>query len=305
MTPQSDETNNWRDRAAELLRLGLAELDNERYESAAQMLLDSLTVYEAHRDEEGSLSVATYLGFALYEQGQNDRAVSVWEEILRRGTSLPTVYALLAKHYKRLGQEEEVQRIFEALRRTGTQQIGGADHDRGTPAGRAEEAAPGTPAPYAGSSPHILIADDEESIRQILSRFLTEKGYEVEVACDGEEALLAILHHHPALVLMDVYMPRRTGLDVLLKMRAEGIDTPVIVISGYANAAFVQDGLALGAEFLPKPIELEDLAGAVKYLLAGAQPAAQPTPPTETSVETPPAETASTPPPNRPPDDSV
>lgn len=264
MTPQTSDANNWKSRAAELLRLGLEELENERYESAAQMLLDSLTVYEGHRDEDGSLSVATYLGFALYEQGQHDRAVSVWEEILRRGTPLPTVYALLAKHYKRLGQEEEVQRIFEALRKSGALEPEGAAHHQRPPAGDPES---GHPARSAGSSPLILVADDEKSIREILKRFLTGKGYEVEVASDGEEALLAILHHRPALVLMDVYMPKRTGLDVLLKMRAEGIDTPVIVISGYANASFVQDGLALGAEFLPKPISLDDLECAVQYLL--------------------------------------
>jgi len=274
MTPQDPTNDTWKDRAAELLRLGLEELENERYESAAQMLLDSLTVYEAHFDEEGSLSVATYLGFALYEQGRHEAAVSVWEEILRRGTSLPTVYALLAKHYKRLGQEEEVQRIFEALRkagsRTGSQEPERASPDHGPVVGVDQTGQPGAPAPTDGS-PRILVADDEEGVRQILKRFLVSLGYEVDLARDGEEALLAILHHRPALVLMDVYMPKRTGLDVLLKMRAEGINTPVIVISGYANAAFVQDGLALGAEFLPKPIDLEDLGGAVKYLLSGAQ----------------------------------
>jgi len=297
MTPQNHDEDTWKDRAAELLRLGLEELDNERYESAAQMLLDSLTVYEAHRDEEGSLSVATYLGFAIYEQGQHERAVSVWEEILRRGTSLPTVYALLAKHYQRLGQEEEVQRIFEALRQTGAQEPEGAGLDQGPLADRVEGTASDALAPCSGGGPRILVADDEASIREILERFLTEWGYEVELACDGEEALLAILHRHPDLILMDVYMPKRTGLDVLLKMRAEGIETPVIVISGYANASFVRDGLALGAEFLPKPIDLKDLESAVKYLLSGAQP--------EASAESPPAGTASPPPPDRPPGDAL
>ncbi len=295
MTPQDQKDDTWKDRAAELLRLGLEELDNERYESAAQMLLDSLTVYEAHRDEEGSLSVATYLGFALYEQGQHERAVSVWEEILRRGTSLPTVYALLAKHYKRLGQEEEVQRIFEALRKAEEQQpVPVSLEEQST--GHAEGDASGTPVPSASGSPRILVADDEENIRELMGRLLTDWGYEVELACDGEDALLAILHHHPDLVLMDIYMPKRTGLDVLLKMRAEGIDTPVIVISGYANASFVQDGLALGAEFLPKPIDLDDLESAVKYLLPGVQPG--------TSVESPSPETASPPPSSRPPGDT-
>ena len=270
MSPQNGDENKWSERAAELLRLGLLELDNERYESAARMLLDSLTVYEAHRDEEGSLSVATYLGFALYEQGQRDRAVSVWEEIVRRGSSLPTVYALLAKHYNRLGQEEEVKRVFETLRKTALQDPSPAT--RGSSgqarAGWADET--GAPPLEAKGAPRILIADDEIAICEVLDRFLTELGYEVVLAYDGEEALLSILHHDPDLVLMDVYMPKRSGLDVLLKMRAEGINTPVIVISGYANATFVQDGLALGAEFLPKPVSLADLEGAVKYLLAGA-----------------------------------
>ena len=300
MTPQNHGEDTWKERAAELLRLGLEELDNQRFESAAQMLLDSLTVYEAHGDEDGSLSVATYLGFALYEQGQHDRAVSVWEEILRRGTSLPTVYALLAKHYKRLGQEEEVQRIFEAMRVRGSGDHGqpsssDSGDGKGVASG-AESAARARGARSAEGSHRILVADDEANIRELLERFLTKWGYEVDLACDGEEALLAILHHRPDLILMDVYMPKRTGLDVLLKMRAEGIDTPVIVISGYANASFVQDGLALGAEFLPKPIDIQDLESAVKYLLPGAQP--------EASVESPPQEATSPPPPDRPPGDA-
>ena len=269
MTPEKRMEDTWKSRAAELLRLGLVELDNERYGAAAAMLLDSLTVYEAHRDEEGSLSVGTYLAFALYEQGQHARAVSVWEEILRRGTSLPTVYALLAKHYRRLGQEEEVQRIFEALRKSEEEEDKRPGRRRGPAGSYDEQDTTDAPVPAPRGNPRILVADDEESVREIMRRFLTDCGYEVEVACDGEEALLAILHRRPDLVMMDVYMPKRTGLDVLLKMRAEGINTPVLVISGYANATFVQDGMALGAEFLAKPIDLEDLRKTVKDLLGG------------------------------------
>lgn len=269
MSPEDDGADNWGTRAAELLRLGLAELDNERYESAAQLLLDSLTVYEAHNDEEGSLSVATYLGFALYEQGQQERAVTVWEEIVRRGSNLPTVYALLAKHYKRLGQEEEVKRVFESLRTSAPEDLVPASREAGAGGETGAGAQAGAAAQPPEGGPRILIADDEAVIRELLQRFLSELGYEALVASDGEEALLSILHDRPSLVLMDVYMPKRSGLDVLLKMRAEGISTPVIVISGYANAAFVQDGLALGAEFLPKPIDLADLESAVKYLLGG------------------------------------
>jgi YesN/AraC family two-component response regulator len=79
-------------------------------------------------------------------------------------------------------------------------------------------------------------------------------------------------------------------------MHAEGIDTPVIVISGYASASFVQDGMALGAEFLSKPIDLEKLESVVKSSLAGAQPKA--------SVESPPSGTPSAPLPDRPPGDT-
>jgi CheY-like chemotaxis protein len=301
MTPQNPSTDSWKDRAAELLRLGLEELDNERYESAAQMLLDSLTVYEAHRDEEGSLSVATYLGFALYEQGREDRAVSVWEEILRRGTSLPTVYTLLAKHYKRMGQEEEVRRVFEAMRETGALDSDAPTRsDAGDPRGASGDAGSFARARgerSADGTPLVLVADDEPGICKLMERFLTGLGYEVEVAGDGEEALLAILHRNPDLILMDVYMPKRTGLDVLLKMRAEGMDRPVIMISGYANASFVQDGLALGADFLPKPIDLDDLEGMVKHLLAEGRP--------EASAEDTVSDSTSPPSPDIPPGDTT
>ncbi len=107
---------NWQQRANDLQTLGLSLLEEGKYDDDARHLLDSLALHEAHDDEDGGLSVATYLGVALYERGHLDRVVSIWEEILSRGWKLPTVYALLANHYAGTGQPEEVQRVNEALK---------------------------------------------------------------------------------------------------------------------------------------------------------------------------------------------
>ena len=154
---------NWQQRAGDLQTLGLSLLEEGKYDDAAKHLLDSLALHEAHDDEDGGLSVATYLGVALYECGKLDRAVSIWEEILSRGWKLPTVYALLAKHYAGTGQTEEVQRVNEALQQAEqrVQQAGASVANASTPA---------TP-PNGGS--RILVADDEEGVRTFLVRFLT------------------------------------------------------------------------------------------------------------------------------------
>lgn len=276
MTTEPPNQENWQQRAAELQRLGLAELDRANFASAAQMLLDALTVYEAHADQEQSLAVATYLGFALYEQGDQERAVLVWEEILQSGWDLPTVYALLAKHYSRLGQEDEVKRVYDTLRSIQPREEARAeDAARGPDEDQEPGAIPILSAGLSKPGFRILVADDEHGIRTLIGRFLTQRGYQVELAADGEEALLAILHHNPDLVVLDIYMPKRTGLDILLKIRAEGIDVPIVLISGFADASFVEDGLKLGAEFLPKPLRLRDLEKVVRTIL-GDPPFADP-----------------------------
>jgi len=81
----------------------------------------------------------------------------------------------------------------------------------------------------------ILIADDEPSNRNILEQELNHKGFVVDTACGGREALAKIDSAPPDLVVLDYMMPDLSGLEVLKELRGKGNDTPVIMITAYGS----------------------------------------------------------------------
>ena len=113
----------------------------------------------------------------------------------------------------------------------------------------------------------ILICDDEPSVRELL-RILLGAEYEIDEASDGAEALELMRELEPDLVILDVMMPGRSGLDVLGEIREDpafaGI--PVIVVTAWDHMQ--PDAVAAGADrFFLKPFEAEDLKTAVAELL--------------------------------------
>jgi len=118
----------------------------------------------------------------------------------------------------------------------------------------------------------ILVADDEPSIREILSVQLVRLGYEVVAAADGVEALAVYETEHPDLVLLDVMMPRMDGLSACQKIRAlekkTGRRVPVLFLTA-RDSTHDKTSAALsgGDEFISKPISLEDLRDRVESAL--------------------------------------
>jgi two-component system response regulator AtoC len=106
----------------------------------------------------------------------------------------------------------------------------------------------------------ILIVDDDDHIRFLLSTFLNERGYETEDADNGESALRWLNDHEPDLVLLDIRMPGLSGIEVLERAHQRYPNLPVIVISGYADEAMARDALRMGAyDFFLKPFDLSTL----------------------------------------------
>lgn len=106
-------------------------------------------------------------------------------------------------------------------------------------------------------SNHILVVDDEEDVRDLLSRFLTRRGYEVDTAADGEAALEAVAQEKPDIVLLDIKLPKLSGLDVLERLRDEASDVAIITMSGVADENTARRSLELGAaDFVTKPFNL-------------------------------------------------
>ena len=116
----------------------------------------------------------------------------------------------------------------------------------------------------------ILIADDEPNILISLEFLMKREGYEVVVARDGQEALEAIERERPALVLLDVMMPIKTGFDVCHQVRAsESLrDTRILMLTAKGRDTDIAKGLALGADaYMTKPFSTRDLVQKVRDML--------------------------------------
>jgi two-component system response regulator MprA len=119
----------------------------------------------------------------------------------------------------------------------------------------------------------VLLADDDRSVRESLQRALTLEGYRVEVAADGGQALDAARANPPDVIVLDVMMPVLDGVTVCKVLRAEGVRTPVLMLTARTETKDRVAGLDAGADdYLPKPFALEELLARLRALLRRARP---------------------------------
>ena len=108
--------------------------------------------------------------------------------------------------------------------------------------------------------PRILVIDDDNLVCISLKKALTRLENEVETCMDGGRAIHAIKTFEPDLILLDIYLTTHNGLEILKVIKDEGIDAPVIMITGYADVNIAVSAIKGGAlDFLLKPIDLEQL----------------------------------------------
>ena len=122
-------------------------------------------------------------------------------------------------------------------------------------------------------SQKILIADDEPNILISLEFLMKREGYEVLLARDGQEALDVIARERPALVLLDVMMPIKSGFDVCCEVRASEAlrATLLLMLTAKGRDTDVVKGLALGANaYMTKPFSTKELVQKVRELLGEA-----------------------------------
>lgn len=116
----------------------------------------------------------------------------------------------------------------------------------------------------------ILIADDEPNILISLEFLMKREGFDVVLARDGQEAIDAIVRERPALVLLDVMMPVKTGFDVCHEVRADETlrDTIIVMLTAKGRDTDVAKGLALGANaYMTKPFSTKELVQKVREML--------------------------------------
>lgn len=118
----------------------------------------------------------------------------------------------------------------------------------------------------------ILIVDDNEDTRTLFTDFLVFHGYEVMTACDGEEALLLITERRPALVLMDVALPRMDGLEATRRLKADPATAslPVLALTAHAleDDRTRAEGIGFHA-YITKPVEPADVLEHIRAALGG------------------------------------
>ena len=145
----------------------------------------------------------------------------------------------------------------------------------------------------------ILLIDDDPDVRSTLADVLRERGYEVIVASDGEQGLVAFRHHAPDLVITDLVMPNKDGIETIVEIRRQQPRARIIAISGGGRQSLerlLDAAKEIGAtETLAKPFSTARLVSVVRRCLAEADRDEPPT-----AVATPTSKT--TPPPPQPED---
>lgn len=117
----------------------------------------------------------------------------------------------------------------------------------------------------------VLLAEDEDTVREFVSRVLVMHGHSVLEARDGAQAVELMSQHHFDLLLTDIVMPIMDGITLALKVRATRPDVPIILMTGYANESQRAHNLSvLIEELLTKPFNKDELVAAVNKALNGA-----------------------------------
>ncbi|PIE33220.1 two-component system response regulator [candidate division KSB3 bacterium] len=117
----------------------------------------------------------------------------------------------------------------------------------------------------------ILVVDDEEGLREGLSKLLEDEGYTVLCAENGEKAINIIHDTHVDLMLTDMRMPGMSGIDLLKKVRKIREDIGVIILTGYGEIESYIEAMNFGAmEYVSKPFKVNELKFIVNKILSGS-----------------------------------
>lgn len=135
-----------------------------------------------------------------------------------------------------------------------------------------------------GQKPSILICDDEPSVQAAL-RLVLERDYALTFASDGEEALIQFQVQPVDLVLLDIKLPKRDGLEVLRTLMAHQLPPRVLMLTAYHSVELAQRATQAGAiDYVTKPFERDVLLRAIRRALtlpSWQRPTASATPPPE------------------------
>jgi DNA-binding response OmpR family regulator len=211
--------------------------------------VDGLTVLEDIRATDPKAAILVVTGKALAETEETQARQVGAQDVLRKGLPLEVWLGALERV---LGRE---QAPVEQGQGDSSRQ------DRGASAPDQEQHA------------SLLVVDDEEAIRRLLTEFLTRRGYRVQSAANGEEALALVEREPPHLIVLDLYMPGMNGVEVLKRLRARQYRRAVLVLSASQDEGLLKEALEWGAvDVIGKPARLDQLLLAIQVglVLAGS-----------------------------------
>lgn len=121
--------------------------------------------------------------------------------------------------------------------------------------------------------PRILIIEDDRKMSEALVAGLQEAGYDMDTAASGEEGFYLAHKQRPDLLLLDLTLPHRNGLEILKQLRAEGIDMRVLILTSHNTVEDRVEGLRAGADdYLGKPFSFPELLARIDALLRRVLP---------------------------------
>src|SRR3569833_3049190 len=122
--------------------------------------------------------------------------------------------------------------------------------------------------PAKGSSPRILVVDDDVRLRDLLTRYLTEQGFQVAALPDASQLDKRLQREPPHLLVLDLMLPGEDGLSVCRRLRGAGDATPIIMLTAKGEDVDRIVGLEMGADdYLPKPFNPRELVARIHAVL--------------------------------------
>lgn len=119
----------------------------------------------------------------------------------------------------------------------------------------------------------VLVVEDDGVVRDALERGLGAEGFDVDVACDGDDGLWMATEREYAAIVLDVMLPKRNGFRVCADIRAKGVETPIIMLTAKSGEYDVAEGLDAGADdYLTKPFSFVVLGARIRALLRRSGP---------------------------------
>ena len=121
-----------------------------------------------------------------------------------------------------------------------------------------------------GSSPKILVVEDNQDNREMVVKVLKFNGYQVVEADDGEEAIEKAKAEHPDLILLDIFLPKMDGYEVTRRLKGDTSlkNIPIIALTAHAMKGSMEEALAAGCDgYIPKPIDVRELSKQIQRFL--------------------------------------